>query len=68
LRERLTERGPSLGLENSVPRARVLIAAALAAARLHETGELEERLAALEAAVRAGRAASPEVLFPEGEP
>ena len=58
----------SLGLENSVARARVLIAAALAAAKLLETGNLEEQLAALEAAMRAGRAASPEVLFPEGKP
>jgi hypothetical protein len=39
-----------LGLENSVARARVLIAAAVAAAKLLETGELEARLAGLEAA------------------
>lgn len=58
----------ALGLENSIARARVLIAAVLAAAKLLETGELEERLAALEAAVRVGRAASPEALFAEGEP
>ena len=58
----------ALGLDNSIARARVLIAAVLAAAKLLETGELEERLAALEAAVRAGRAAAPETLFPEGEP
>jgi len=38
-----------LGLENSIARARVLIAGALAAAKLLETGDLEERLAALEA-------------------
>ncbi len=55
-----------LGLENSIGRARVLIAGALAAARLLETGELEERLAALEAAVRAGRTAAPEEPFGEG--
>jgi hypothetical protein len=41
----------ALGLENSVPRSRVLISGALAAARLHEVGELEERLAAIEAAL-----------------
>jgi hypothetical protein len=41
-----------LGLDNSLNRARVLISGALAAAKLLETGELEERLAALEAASR----------------
>jgi hypothetical protein len=40
-----------LGLENSIARARVLISGALAAAKLLETGELAERLAALEGAV-----------------
>ena len=40
-----------LGLENSIARARVLISGALAAAKLLETGELAERLAALEAAM-----------------
>lgn len=39
-----------VGLENSIARARVLIAGALAAAKLLETGELEARLAALESA------------------
>jgi hypothetical protein len=58
----------ALGLDNSIARARVLIAAVLAAAKLLETGELEERLAALEAAVRAGRRNAPEALFLEGEP
>ena len=41
----------ALGLENGVARLRVLIAAAGAATRLLETGELESRLAALEAAM-----------------
>ena len=41
----------ALGLENGVARLRVLIAAAGAATRLLETGELEARLAALEAAM-----------------
>jgi hypothetical protein len=41
----------ALGLENSIARCRVLIAAALAASRLLEVGELEARLAALEAAL-----------------
>jgi hypothetical protein len=39
----------SLGLENSIARSRTLISAALAAAKLLEVGELEERIAALEA-------------------
>lgn len=39
-----------LGLENSIARARVIVAIAMAAAKLLETGELETRLAALEAA------------------
>ena len=41
----------TLGLENSIPRSRILVAAAVAAAKLLETGELEQRLAALEAVV-----------------
>ena len=41
----------ALGLENSVNRARVLISAALAGAKLLEVGEQEERLAAIEAAL-----------------
>lgn len=57
----------ALGLENSVARARVLIAAALAATKLLETGELAERLAVLEAAVRAGGAAL-EPVFPGDVP
>ena len=48
----------ALGLDNSIARARVLIAAALAAAKLLEVGELEERLGQLEAAVRHGQPAS----------
>ncbi len=40
-----------LALDNSVARCRVLIAAGLAATRLLEVGELQERLEALEGAV-----------------
>ena len=40
----------ALSLENSIARARVLISAAQAATKLLETGELEERIAALELA------------------
>lgn len=45
----------ALGLENSIVRARVLISAALAAAKLLETGELEARIDLLEAAIGVGR-------------
>jgi hypothetical protein len=41
----------TLGLENTVARNRTLIAGGLAAAKLLETGELEARIAALEATV-----------------
>jgi hypothetical protein len=41
----------ALGLENSIARGRLLINAAMAAAKLLEVGELEARLAVLEAAV-----------------
>jgi hypothetical protein len=41
----------TLGLENSVVRSRTLISAAVAAAKLLETGELEARLAVLELAL-----------------
>ena len=51
----------ALGLENSIVRARVLISAALAAAKLLETGELEDRLAALEAAMSVRRGPLPEL-------
>lgn len=42
----------ALGLDNSIARARVLISAAQAAAKLLEVGELEVRLETLEAASR----------------
>ncbi len=58
----------ALGLENTIPRARVLISGALAAAKLLETGELAERIAALEVALAADRTLTSEALFPEGEP
>src|SRR5688572_25961715 len=41
----------TLGLENGVARNRTLASLAMAAAKLLETGELEERLRSLEAAV-----------------
>lgn len=41
----------SLALENSVARSRTLVAVSLAAAKLLEVGELEQRVGALEGAV-----------------
>jgi len=46
----------TLSLDNSIARARTLITAALAAAKLLEVGEHEERLRALEATVQPRRA------------
>ena len=46
----------SLALENSVARSRTLVAVAVAALKALETGELEQRLAALEAAVHSREA------------
>jgi hypothetical protein len=45
----------ALGMDNSATRARVLIAGAQAASKLLETGELEARIATLEAALGPGR-------------
>ena len=42
-----------LGLDNSIPRANAIARLALVAAKLLEVGEVEERVEALEAAVRA---------------
>lgn len=50
----------ALGLDNSIARSRVLIAGGVAATNLLKVGELEERVAALEAAQRRGE--------PEGDP
>ena len=55
-----------IGLENGIARLRVLISATAAATNLLKVGEFEERLAALESAIDAGRAATPEPLFPDG--
>jgi hypothetical protein len=56
----------ALGLDNSIARARVLIAAALAAARLLEVGELEARVEALEAALARSHPATPPLLVTDG--
>ena len=52
----------TLGLDNSIPRARTLISLVLAAAKLLETGELEQRLVSLEEAVL-GQKALPKSVF-----
>ena len=52
----------ALGNDAPVPRLRVLIAAATAATRLLETGELETRITALEAALEPGRRPEPIVI------
>ena len=49
----------TLGLDNSLARSRTLIAAAQAATRLLEAGELEARIAALEAALESRRPSEP---------
>ena len=51
-----------LGLENSIARARTLAYLATTAIKLLEVGELEQRLASLEAAVH-GQKALPESVF-----
>src|ERR1035437_4121028 len=54
-----------LGLDNSVPRNRVLIGVAQAAARLLEVGDLAARVASLEAAVGHGSSSTEDAAFPE---
>jgi hypothetical protein len=43
----------TLSLENSIARSRTLVSVALAATKLLEVGELEDRLEQLEAAIKA---------------
>ena len=52
----------TLGLENSIARARTLAYMATSAIKLLEVGELEQRLASLEAAVQ-GQRSLPESVF-----
>ncbi len=52
----------TLGLENSIARARTLAYLAMAAIKLLDVGELEQRLAALEASVH-GQKSLPESVF-----
>jgi hypothetical protein len=53
-----------VGLDNGIPRLRVLISTAVAAANLLKVGEFEERLVALEAAVGEGPSADDHAVFP----
>jgi hypothetical protein len=55
----------TLGLDNSVARSRTIIAAVHAAARLLETGELEARITALEAALGPGKPPPEPLIFEE---
>ncbi len=57
----------TLALDNSVARNRTLVAVVTAGAKLLETGELEERLAALEAVSASNREHVPDPLFPDDE-
>ena len=52
----------TLGLENSIARARTLAYLAMTAIKLLEVGELEQRLAALEAAIH-GQKSLPKSVF-----
>ena len=54
-----------VGLDNGIPRLRVLISTAVAATNLLKVGELEERLAALESAVLHRSPDSTTAAFPE---
>jgi hypothetical protein len=57
-----------LGLDNGIPRLRALISTAAAATNLLKVGELEERLAALEAAVGHGHSDEGDAAFPAESP
>jgi hypothetical protein len=53
-----------VGLDNGIPRLRVLISTAVAAANLLKVGEFEERLVALEAAVEPQSGSAETAAFP----
>jgi hypothetical protein len=54
-----------VGLDNGIPRLRVLISTAVAAMNLLKVGEFEERLAALEAAIGSKEHSGEDAAFPE---
>jgi hypothetical protein len=53
-----------VGLDNGIPRLRVLISTATAATNLLKVGEFEERLAALEAAIGQRPSSNDDAVFP----
>ncbi len=53
-----------VGMDNGIPRLRVLISTAVAAANLLKVGELEERLEVLETAVGQGSRPEEDTAFP----
>ena len=57
-----------LAMDNGVPRLRALISTAVAAANLLKVGELEERLAAVEAALAARSGSHDDAAFPMEAP
>lgn len=57
-----------VGMDNGIPRLRALISTAVAATNLLKVGELEERLAAVEAAVGHGRSNEDNDAFPAETP
>jgi hypothetical protein len=57
-----------LGLDNTVPRNRALISVASAAARLLEVGDLEARVAGLEAALGSKDRSADDAAFPQENP
>ena len=54
-----------LAMDNGVPRLRALISTAVAATKLLKVGELEERLAALEAALNYKSGSADDAAFPQ---
>jgi hypothetical protein len=54
-----------LAMDNGVPRLRALISTAVAATNLLKVGELEERLAALEAALNSKSGSADDAAFPQ---
>jgi hypothetical protein len=57
-----------VGMDNGIPRLRVLISTATAATNLLKVGEIEERLAAVEAALASGSGSDDDAAFPQESP
>ena len=54
-----------VGLDNGIPRLRVLISTATAATNLLKVGEIEDRLAAVESALTSGSGSDEDTAFPQ---